>query len=273
MDLRLTPCNGRVAATPLRGKVDAALFTDGVRRQVIVPLTNLYRFPRGPRDRQLLIGDTLTVYEHTSEMSYVQSHKDDYCGYVASSALGAPEDVTHWVSARSTHAYASPSIKSVDVMSLSFGSQVVCKSEDGKFIETNFGFIPKNHLSLIGHFATDPIEIAQQFLGTPYLWGGNSSFGIDCSGLVQASYLACGLPCQADSDLQCVSLGTSQPPNSEYQKGDLLFWAGHVALALNPETMIHATAHYMSVVLEDIRAAISRIDEQGEGPLLAHKRP
>ena len=273
MDPRLTPCNGRVAATQLRGKVEATLFTDGVRQQIVEPVTNLYRSPDGPRDRQLLIGDTLTVYERTSELSFVQSHKDDYCGYVASDTLGTPEDATHWVSARSTQAYASSSIKSIDLMSLSLGSKVVCKSEDGSLIETSFGYIPKKHLSLIGDLATEPTEVALQFLGAPYLWGGNSSFGIDCSGLVQASYLACGLPCPGDSDLQCAYLGTSLPPNSEFRKEDLLFWPGHVAMALDSETMIHATAHYMSVVLENISAAISRIDEQGEGPLLAHKRP
>jgi cell wall-associated NlpC family hydrolase len=273
MDPRTTPCNGRVAATNLRGKVDAALFTDGVKKQVITPLTNLNRAPEGPRDRQLLLGDTVTVYEDRSGMSYVQSLKDEYCGYVVSSALGDPQPATHWVSAAATHVYAAPSIKSDDVMTLSFGSQIAGVSDDNNFIATPLGYVPKKHLSSITDCAIDLGEIATLFLGAPYLWGGNSSFGIDCSGLIQASYLACGRACPADSDQQCESLGKSLPHNSEYQKGDLLFWNSHVALALNPETMIHATAHYMAVVRENIETAVSRIDDQGEGPLLAHKRP
>ena len=273
MDHRTTPCNGRVAATHLRGKVDAALFTDGVQKQVIAPLTNLNRAVDGPRERQLLMGDIVTVYEETPHMSYVQSHKDAYCGYVDNSALAAPKAPTHWVNALATQVYVAPSIKSDDIMTLSFGSQIASVSGDEKFIETPCGYVPQKHLSPIARCATEPTEIAQQFLGTPYLWGGNGSFGIDCSGLVQASYLACGWACPADSDQQCGSLGSSLPIGSDYQKGDLLFWKGHVALAVDPETMIHATAHYMAVVFEDIRAAISRIDGQGEGPLIAHKRP
>ena len=273
MDPRTTPCNGRVAATHLRGRVEAELFTDGVKKQVITPITNLDRAEEGPRDRQLLMGDTVTVYEDKSGMSYVQSLKDAYCGYVASSALGDPQPATHWVSAAATHVYAAPSIKSHDIMTLSFGSQIVGVSDDNNFIATPFGFIPKKHLSSTTGCASDPCEIATLFLGAPYLWGGNSSFGIDCSGLIQVSYLACGRACPADSDQQCDSLGMTLPHNSEYQKGDLLFWNGHVALALDPETMIHATAHYMAVVLENIEAAIARIDDQGEGPLIAHKRP
>jgi cell wall-associated NlpC family hydrolase len=272
MDSRTTPCNGRVAANHLRGKVDAALFTDGVRKQVITPLTNLNRTAEGPRVRQLVMGDMVTVYEESSEMSYVQSLKDAYCGYVENSALAAPNDPTHWVCALATQVYAAPSIKSDDVMTLSFGSQIAGVSADEKFIGTPFGYIPQKHLSPIAQRATEPTEIAKQFLGAPYLWGGNGSFGIDCSGLIQASYLACGRACPADSDQQCGSLGNSLRLNSDYQKGDLLFWNSHVALVLDSETMIHATAHYMAVVLEDIRAAISRIDDQGEGPLIAHKR-
>lgn len=273
MDPRTTPCNGRVAAAHLCGKVDAAVFTDGVQKQIIKPLTNLDRTADGPRERQLLMGDMVTVYEETPQMSYVQSLKDAYCGYVDSSAFAPPNDPTHWVSALATQIYAAPSIKSDDVMTLSFGSQIASVSGDDKFIETPFGYVPQKHLSPITQRATDPTEIARQFLGAPYLWGGNGSFGIDCSGLVQASYLACGRACPADSDQQRGSLGSSLPLNSGYQKGDLLFWNGHVALVVDPETMIHATAHYMAVVLEDIRAAISRIDDQGEGPLIAHKRP
>lgn len=246
---------------------------DGTKRQVIVPLTDLNRAPDGPRDRQLLLGDNVTVYEDTSGHSYLQSAKDGYCGYVASDALGAASPATHRVRAPSCHVYEQDNIKSKDLMTLSLGSHLTVLSETERFLETGFGFIPKTHLAPVGNLATDTTEIALLFLGTPYLWGGNSRFGIDCSGLVQAAYLACGISCPGDSDQQCRDLGTQLPSGTPVRKGDLLFWAGHVALALGPNTLIHANAHHMAVVSEDIDTTVSRISEQGDGPVTAHKRP
>lgn len=237
--------------------------------QVIVPLADLCRDPDGPRDRQLLLGEMVTLLSQKNGWSYVQSAKDGYCGYVRLSALGDVSLPTHKVSAPATHVYARPDFKSPDMMSLSFASQLRIMDRLGKFAQTEAGFVPLTHLAQISDIASDPVAIATHFLGTPYLWGGNSRWGIDCSGLIQAALLACGIPCPGDSDQQQV-IGT--PVTKPYQRNDLIFWKGHVALVVDRGTLIHANAHTMSVTLEPTAAATSRIADQGDGPITAHRR-
>ena len=238
-------------------------------RQVVRPLVDLLRRPDGPRDRQLLFGDAVTVFQDADGWSYVQAVKDAYCGYVRTEDLGPFAPPTHRVSAPATHAYKQADFKSPDQISLSYGSRVVVQSLDGSYAQTELGFIPAVHLAPVTEVAQDPASVAALFLGTPYLWGGNSRWGIDCSGLVQAALLACDIPCPGDSDMQ-QGLGTAA--SGPYQRNDLLFWNGHVALVTDAETLIHANAGAMATVYEPIEAAISRIEFQGDGPVTAHRR-
>lgn len=258
--------------TDPRDTPDPNLVTRADPMQISCPLIDLRRQPDGKRERQLLLGDTVTVLHHDADWRLIRAEKDGFHGYVPARALGAPQSATHRMSARATHAYEHPDLKSPDLASLSFGSRVTALSDTASFIETNVGFIPRQHLSSIDHLDTDPVAVAELFLGTPYLWGGNSGKGIDCSGLVQAACLACGIPCPGDSDQQCDRLGTLLPPESPYQRNDLLFWKGHVALVTDPQTMLHANAGDMAVAREGIEAGIARILDQGDGPVIAHKR-
>ncbi len=241
-------------------------------RRIIRPVVDLLRRPDGARDRQLLWGETVDLYEERGGMGFVQARKDGYVGYVDSGALGAEETATHWVSAPASHLYRDPDIKSPERHMLSFGSRVTVLGDDGPFAETTDGFIPRVHLHPVGETMNDPVGAAALFRGTPYLWGGNSRSGIDCSGLVQAALLACGATCPGDSDLQQSALGQSVTPSGDYRRGDLLFWKGHVAMVVDADTLIHANGTHMSVVLEPVEAAIRRIEAQGEGPVTAHKR-
>lgn len=251
---------------------DPALATLAEPMQVKLPMIDLCREPGGARDRQLLLGDAVTVLHHAQDWRLVRAAKDAYCGYVLATALGAPEPPTHKVTARATHAYAAPDIKSPDRASLSFGSQVTALSETATFVETATGFIPRQHLHRVSDIAADPVTVAQLLLGTPYLWGGNSAWGIDCSGLVQAACLACAIPCPGDSDQQEKTLGTARPHGTAYQRNDLLFWDAHVAWVLDADTLLHANAGHMAVAKEPIQSAIDRIAAQGDGPVTAHKR-
>lgn len=240
--------------------------------RILRPVVDLLRAPDGPRERQVLYGESVNILSREGSWARIRAAKDGYEGHVATGDLAAPIEATHWVSAPATHAYEAADFKSRDLCTLSFGSRVRVSAETDRFAETELGHIPIRHLTPVGTHQHDPVTVAEGFLGTPYLWGGNSRFGIDCSGLVQAALLACGISCPGDSGPQERRLGSALPAGSDYRRGDLLFWKGHVALVRDPEHILHANAHDMAVVIEPLEAAIARIAAQGDGPVTAHKR-
>ncbi|WP_284164922.1 NlpC/P60 family protein [Frigidibacter sp. SD6-1] len=273
-DRRLLPTNGRVAHVSLRGEVAAARFTEGDWARLRPPLTDLLARPDGPRDRQLLRGERVLVLERSGRHAFIQSGKDGYCGYVDEAALGPDHPVTHWVAAPATHLYATATIKRREVASLSFGACLSITGEEGRFALTHDGlYVPRTHLNPVGVRMADPAAVAALFLGTPYLWGGNSRGGIDCSGLVQAALLACGHQCPGDSDLQWRAVGQRLDEGTPVRRGDLLFWKGHVAMAIDGDTMIHANAHAMAVALEPILLAKDRIRAAEGDSWLGVRRP
>lgn len=268
-DRRLTPANGRVAALHLAGMVAADRYLAGHPMMLTRPVSDLCITPNGPRDRQLLLGAVVTLYEDLAGWCFVQA-ADGYVGYVASDRLGPLRDVTHMVGTFATHAYADEDLKSPDLVALPFGARVTVLDERAKFFETTLGFVPKKHLRPIDRPFTDPATVAQLHFGVPYLWGGNSTRGIDCSGLVAAALTACGIPSPADSDLQSTGLGN--PVGDTPRRGDLVFWRGHVAMMVDTATLIHANAHHMATAYEPLEAAVLRIAAQDGGPVTARRR-
>lgn len=240
--------------------------------QIIRPLSDLLRSPDGPRDRQLMLGDIVRILSEAEGYCRVRTDKDGYEGYVPKTDLGEVTAATHKVSVLATHAYEDADLKSPDRASLSFGCRVAASAAIAGFLKTSQGFVPSQHLSPVGQVMSDPVEVAALFVGTPYLWGGNSRLGIDCSGLVQAALLACGHDCPGDSGDQERVLGTALPSGSNPLKGDLLFWKGHVAWVAGPDTLLHANAHHMAVQYEPLSEAIQRIEAQGDGPVTSHRR-
>ena len=270
LDRRLTPATDRVAHVSLRGALDRPAYSAGQAARVAVPLADLMAAPAGRRDRQLLFGADVTVIDRHDGWSFVQAALDGYCGWIADPALGSADaQITHRVVARSTHLYAGPDMKRPDLCALSMGARLSIGAVEGGFarLSDREAWVPAVHIG--DRPAGDPGQVALALLGTPYLWGGNSAAGIDCSGLAQAALAACGLPCPGDSDLQRRAL----PAVTGIHRGDLLFWPGHVALALSGDEMIHATAWRMSVIREPIADAITRIAAQGDGPFLDARRP
>lgn len=251
---------------------DPALITEETAARISAPLADLNRNPDGPRDRQVLLGDAVAVLARKGGSALVRSEKDGYCGWVPEDACGPDHAVSHKVTARFTHAYEAADIKAPETTSLSFGAQLNALSETATFIETDRGFIPRQHVHKAEAQAEDPAAIAEIFLGTPYLWGGNSGFGIDCSGLIQAACLACGIFCPGDSDQQEDQLGKSLPPDANLRRNDLIFWRGHVALVVDTDRLIHANAGHMATVFEPISDAITRIETQGDGRPTSFKR-
>ncbi|MFN3936358.1 MAG: NlpC/P60 family protein [Gemmobacter sp.] len=264
MDPRLLPFSGRVAHVGLRGLIEAEHFTKGEPARIAAPLVDLDRHPGGPRDRQLLLGDAFLVIDRRDGMAFGRTGKDGYCGWVPEAALGADHPVTHRVAAPATHLYPEPRVQAREISGLSFGAQLQVTGTSGAFAETSVGFVPAAHLRALSDPFRDPVGVAELFIGTPYLWGGNSRSGIDCSGLVQAALLSCGIDCPGDSDLQA-ALGRPLSPDAPLQRGDLLFWKGHVAFAESDRTILHASGHHMAVVREDLSEAVDRIEAQGHG--------
>lgn len=256
-----------------RSEPDPSLVDGHSPAEVCVPVVDLLASAGGRRDRQLIFGETVRVFTTVEEHAYIITDKDSYIGFVPTGALRAPTPSTHRVQALATHVYRTADIKSPDVLTLSFGSRLAAIGESPAFIQIAEGFVPKIHLNPFELLEEDPVAVTEKFLGAPYLWGGNSRLGLDCSGLIQAAFLACGRACPGDSDQQEQILGATLPADTPYQRGDLLFWKGHVALVRNETTIIHANGYHMSVVIEDIEEAISRIHRQGDGPVTSHIRP
>jgi cell wall-associated NlpC family hydrolase len=265
-DPRLTPARPDLAAKHLEGKVQAGRFVDGTPYEVNDPVAPLRRTPEAdaPLDTEALMGERVTVYEISEEgWAWGQLENDDYVGYLPASALVPPALTrSHKVSAVRTLAFPGPSIKLPPLHGLPFGAQVELDRVDGALAFTSAGYIPFRHLVPVADKGTDFAAVAERFVGSPYLWGGKTSLGVDCSGLVQLALNACGHQCPRDTYGQEAALGKTVAL-SDLRRGDLIFWKGHVAIALDSESMIHANAFHMAVAIEPVAEALARIRETG----------
>jgi len=267
-DPRVTAARPDLAAKHLEGKVQAARFAEGTLREVIAPQAPVRHAPshEAPLDTEALKGERVTVYEDNGEgWSWVQLSGDGYVGWMPSSALGAPGPApTDKVTALRTLAFPGPSIKLPPVEALSLGVTVAIAKRESDFAITSAGYyFPAKHVAPLGAKEPDFVSVAERFIGVPYLWGGKTSFGLDCSGLVQAALTAAGITCPRDSDMQEKALGAALPLDGKFQRGDLLFWPGHVAIARDADTIVHANAFAMATAVEPIKDALARIEKAG----------
>jgi cell wall-associated NlpC family hydrolase len=269
-DPRLTPARPDVAARYLEGKVEAARFVDGEEFEIVDGVTSMRRepFSGAMLDTQALKGERFTVYDRNEEgWAWGQLNGDGYVGWLSDLALYPPGPTpTHKVSALRTFLFPGPSIKLPPTDTLPLGAGLAIIKMTDAFAMTSTGHcVPRHHVAEIDTFETDFIAVAERFVGTPYLWGGKSSLGIDCSGLVQIALTATGTGCPRDSDMQESSLGRvlSEAEMQQLRRGDLIFWKGHVAIARDADTIVHANAHHMATAIENTKVAIARIKAAG----------
>jgi len=269
-DPRLTPARADLAAKELEGKVAAARYVEGRTYEVIEPRAPLRREAThdAPLLTEALKGERVTVYDIDVEgWAWGQLAADGYVGWLPAGALAPPgAPLTHKVAALRTFAFPGPSIKLSPVEALPFGARLAVVRVDERLAVTQSGtHVPAVHLAPIETYETDFVAVAERFLGTPYLWGGKTVLGLDCSGLVQIALAACGVACPRDSDMQEQALGTpvAAADRSELRRGDLVFWKGHVAIMRDRMSLLHANAFHMAVVIEPLAEAVGRIRDSG----------
>jgi cell wall-associated NlpC family hydrolase len=278
LDPRRHPYRDDLAAEVLRGKVAAPRYASGQQRQVVHSATPL----RGRPDTlaswtsEALHGELVTVYEERDGWAWVQLARDGYVGYLRPGALSANVRVpTHRVRALGTFLYPSADVKAPPWLPLGLNATLTVTEMASPFARVADGsFVPSRHIAELSWHAPDFVAVAERFVGTPYLWGGKSRLGLDCSGLVQVALQAAGLEAPRDSDMQQAELGSEVPVADDLdglQRGDLVFWAGHVGIMTDAFLIVHANAHHMAVVVEPLKAVADRNARAGL-PIAAVRR-
>src|SRR6516225_6266707 len=205
LDPRVTPVRPDLAAAHLRGQIEASRYAEGRAARVIAASAPLRRGPdpNAPLETEALHGESVTVYDERDGWAWAQLERDKYVGYLPGAALGAPSAPTHRVAALRAHAYPGPSIKLPPRMALSLGAQLKIAGREGDFAVSEEGlYVWSRCLAEFSAREPDAVAVAELFLETPYLWGGRTLEGIDCSGLVQTALTAAGVASPRDSDMQ-----------------------------------------------------------------------
>ncbi len=273
MDPRITPARPDLAAEHLRGNVNADRFAAPHAMAVAVPWLDMFDKPGGRLTTQLLYGDIFDVYEKSAWYAWGQNRRDGYVGYVVASRLHEPAQAANYrVVANWAHVYPRPNMKlPTDRQPLPFMSSIYSGESVGGFAHVEGGFCPLQSLAEDDIRAAEYVSVAERFVGVPYLWGGCTPLGFDCSGLLQIALLAAGRRVPRDSDQQVAVVGEEIAADLPLRRGDLIFWDGHVGIMQNGETMIHANAHHMAVVSESVSSVIERSRAAGNA-IIARRR-
>jgi dipeptidyl peptidase-like protein/NlpC/P60 family protein len=278
-DRRITPVRPDLADERLRGRVEAERFAAGRLHRVTVPSAPVRRHPApdAPLDTEALLGEGVTVFDEHEGWAWGQLERDGYVGYIPAAALGelgpAP---THRVAAIRSFLFPGPNLKLPPLDYVSLGSAVTVMDRDGDYARlAGHSWIYAPHLAELEARELDFVAVAERFLHTPYLWGGKTSLGLDCSGLVQVALAAAGIAAPRDTDMQQAQLGKAMGIGDGLdglQRGDLVFWRGHVGIMTDAKLLLHANAHFMCVAVEPLAEAEARIRAKNGGPITAVRR-
>lgn len=279
LDPRLNAYRDDLADERLQGRVAATRYIPGDEAHVHLDRVPLFNAPSfdGELQTEALHGEGLRIFEIRDGWAWGQLLNDDYVGYMPLEGLSPGfMPPSHRVRALRTFIYTDANLKSPPVDMISMMSQVTVSGEQGEFFEIEGGgFVFKAHLAAINQYEPDFVVTATRFLGTPYLWGGRTSLGLDCSALIQISLMASGIGCRRDSDMQAAGLGQLLADTndlSQLHRGDFVFWRGHIGVMVDEMRFLHANAHHMEVAIEPLVVAIERIRGNGGGEITALRR-
>jgi len=263
LDPRLNAYRPDLADIRLTGMVEAQNFVDGDITSIIEPRVALRSTPdfTAGFTSEALLGDRVRVFEVKDGWAWGQMEKDSYVGYLPLETLSGVYMVpTHRVCVPATFIYPKADLKSQPATRIFLNSRLTVDEISGDWAGlAGGGFVFQSHICDKDEFALDPVAVAEQFINVPYLWGGSTQDGLDCSALVQQSYHACGLECPRDSDMMEQVIG--ETGHNSRQRGDLVFWDGHIGIMLDEQAMIHANGHHMAVAIENFAEVEARISE------------
>lgn len=271
-DRRRWPANDRVAHVRLGGQVAGVALVEPDLKSVVRPVVDLCAQPNGPVDRQMLAGDSFAVLEERDGWAFGEANFGAYVGWVEAVALGPYFDPTHWITTRRALGFAKQDMKSGAVQALPLGAGLRAEDQSSGFTLANGAWFPDQHLSAWNQRPSDFVTQAELCLGAPYLWGGDSPLGIDCSGLVALALRCTGQDVARDSDQQAGELGCLIATDDALRRGDLVFWKGHVGIMQSETHLIHANAHHMAVVSEPLARVVERCETGDTGPITMRRR-
>lgn len=269
LDKRRHLFRANLADEALKGRVKAERFVAATAARISAPVVTIHRAPShdSMQISQALFGEDFSMFENADGWAWVQSKADGYVGYLSAGAITTSlPTITHRVAAHATLLYPKADLKSVPAVALPLNAHLAVVDQNGDYVElAGGGFVFAGHVKAASTHETDFVSVAERFVHTPYLWGGKTAAGIDCSGLVQVALQACGVAAPRDSDMQEKELGNTLLVNDldGLKRGDLVFWDGHVGIMQNDTHLLHANGHDMMTVSEPLRNAVERIAAKG----------
>lgn len=274
-DKRLTPARPDLAAAHLKGKIAAASYSEGRSLQVSRGVTGLYALPseHAGQQTQLLFGENFRVYEEKNGWVWGQADADGYVGYACAENFSTPQPATHRVTALGTPLLFAPDVKQGTVEILPLNAKLAVAEMGEHFVRLNNGlYVFAAHLGALEFAASDWVSVAVRFVEAPYVWGGKTFAGIDCSGLVQTALEAGGIGAPRDTDMMEAGLGRALPLDAPLQRGDLIFWKGHTGIMLDAERIIHANGFWMQVSIEPLQLVDRRTRTRESLPIRSIRR-
>lgn len=273
LDRRVHPFRADLAAASLQGRVEALRFVEGEAASIGVGRASLRNAPSfdAAQDTELLHGEAVTVFDRKDGWAWVQARNDSYVGYLRETCLVPFFETQLQVSALMTPVFPKPDLKAPVKDMLPMTAEVALLDRAGDYLMIGAqAWVHRHHVALLAEVQPDWVAVAEAFFGVPYVWGGKTFAGLDCSGLIQSALAASGARAPRDTDMMERHFGDSR--NAAPDRGDLIFWKGHVGVMLDEERLLHANAFHMMVAIEPLSDAAARI-EQSAGPVTAVKTP